>query len=144
MFPNKRWKILYLIKRRRCLIPIVIWLSNERLLVIACGTVNHKGAKWTLIFLVFAAHSFSERGRAKEGRTLGAWMALHSRLLSFFLVPSSMFPHNRPWSIVLYYVQITLGLMMSENSPILHLLDTGKLLLPALQCLLARFKWLQR
>lgn len=142
MFPNKRWQILYLIERRGCLISIVKWLSNERLLVIACGTVNHERAKWNLIFLIFAAHSFSEsweeewareRERGGNPRVLNDFVLMPAYfLLSWSIV--SLFPHNHPGSIVLYYAEIFSGLKMSENSSIFQLL------LPVLQSLLAIFK----
>ena len=73
MFPNKRWQILYLIKNRGCLISIVIQSCNERVLVIACSAVSHKGAKLTLVFLISAAPSFSESKiitRSLHGRAL--------------------------------------------------------------------------
>lgn len=41
-------------------------------------------------------------------------------LLSWYLV--SLFPHNHPGSIVLYFAQISSGLKMSENSSIFQLL----------------------
>lgn len=101
MFPNKRWQILYLIKNRVCLISIVIESCNERVLVIACSTVSHKGVKLTLVFLISAVPRFSESKRVARSPHGRAWC-----LLNFLFSQCIVFNHT----------QISLDGKMSTNS----------------------------